>query len=503
MKYCINCLLFLLSILSIYPLQSLKAQQHTSAFISGDFADPSIIKANGAYYAVATSSEWAPHFPVYRSQDLQTWTQVGYVFDKAPEWTSGSFWAPEYYFNNGIYYIYYTARRKSDGVSCIGVATSKYPDRGFQDHGIIVSFGKEAIDGFVYKDNGQLYITFKAYGLDKRPIEILGAKLSADGLKLDGEAFSLLKDTDKEGMEGQSILKHDGFYYLFYSAGNCCGNGCSYNVRVARSKDFKGPYEYYPQGAILQADEAWKCPGHGTFVKKDNGTYVYIYHAYNKQSNVFTGREGMLAELHWQTDKGWPSFVTRPLAKNTSGNIRASFKELKPAKFWQWDFRNATPLVSQANGKLQLSGTVKEGNKTGVVMAVRPVSNHFDVTTTVENNNDALKGLAFYGDVDAAIGVGATGDQVQFWIVKDNQRTIIASQSVKPDVPVTLKLSMSLDLTCTVFYRQTGTDWQQVGEAPQDISFLPRWDRSPRIGLHFQGPADQKAVFSAFALENH
>lgn len=503
MKYCCNYLLFLLSILCIHPFQSLNAQTNAKAFISGDFADPSIIKANGAYYAVATSSEWAPHFPVYRSQDLQTWTQVNYVFDKAPDWTSGSFWAPEYYFNNGTYYIYYTARRKSDGVSCIGVATSKYPDRGFQDHGIIVSFGKEAIDGFVYKDNGQLYITFKAYGLDKRPIELLGSKLSADGLKLDGEVFSLLKDSNKEGMEGQSILKHNGFYYLFYSAGNCCGGGCSYNVRVARSKSFKGPYEICQDGPLLAAHDAWKCAGHGTFVKKDDGTYVYIYHAYNKQSNVFTGREGMLAELRWQVNSDWPSFVTQQANKSTSGNITASFRESKPAKYWQWDFRNAQPLVSQANGKLQLSGTVKEGNKTGVVLTVRPVSNHFDITTTVENNNEALKGLAFYGDADAAVGVGTAGDSVQFWIVKDNQRTVIAGKTIKQGVPVALKLSMNPDLTCTVFYRQSGADWQAVGETPQDISFLPRWDRSPRAGLHFQGPAGQKAVFSGFALENH
>jgi len=503
MKYCINCLLFLLSTFCTYPFQSLKAQSNTSAFINGDFADPSIIKANGTYYAVGTSSEWAPHFPIYRSQDLRTWTQAGYVFDKAPGWTSGSFWAPEYYFNNGIYYIYYTARRKSDNLSCIGVATSKYPDRGFQDRGIIVSFGKEAIDGFVYKDKGQLYITFKAYGLDKRPIEILGAKLSADGLKLDGEPFSLLKDTDKQGMEGQSIVKHNEFYYLFYSAGNCCGTGCSYNVRVARSKSFKGPYEVYQQGPLLTANEAWKCPGHGTFVKKDDTCYVYIYHAYDKQSNVFTGREGMLAELHWPGDNGWPSFVPQQADKSTGGDITASFKETKPAQYWQWDFRHATPAIRQANGKLHLSGTVKEGNKTGVVITVRPVSDHFDITTTVDNNNDAVKGLAFYGDADAAIGVGAATDKVQLWMVKDNQRTVIASKTIRQNAPLELKLSMKPDLTCTVFYRQAGMDWQQVGEAPQDISFLPRWDRSPRAGLHFQGRPAQEAVFSGFALENH
>lgn len=239
MKYYFASLL--IGFFCIQSFKTLRGQSGSSAFIPGDFADPSAIKAKGTYYATGTSSEWAPHFPIYTSKDLQHWEQTGYVFDKAPDWTSGSFWAPEYYFHNNTYYIYYTARRKADNISCIGVATSKYPDKGFKDQGVIVSYGEEAIDGFIYNDNGQLYITFKAYGLDDRPIEILGSRLSADGLKLEGEVFSLLKDNNRMGMEGQSILKKGDYYYLFYSSGGCCGSGCSYNVRVARSKNFKGP----------------------------------------------------------------------------------------------------------------------------------------------------------------------------------------------------------------------------------------------------------------------
>jgi beta-xylosidase len=480
MKY---SFIFLIGLLC---LQSSKGQT-----ISGDFADPSIIKTKSGYFAIGTSSEWAPHFPIYTSKNLQNWKQVGFVFDKAPDWTSGSFWAPEYYFHNNTYYIYYTARRKADNISCVGVATSKYPDKGFTDHGVIISFGKEAIDGFVYNDNGQLYITFKAYGLDKRPIEILGSKLSADGLKLEGEVFSLLKDDNRMGMEGQSILKKGKFYYLFYSAGACCGSGCSYNVRVARSENFKGPYEEYGQNPILDANEAWKCPGHGTFVN-DN---MYMYHAYNKESNVFTGREGMLAELIWPNDNSWPSFVSKQTNNSATGDI----KNLMP--YWQWDFRNSTPAVSRDKGMLYLSGTIKEGNNSGIVLTVRPVSRHFYITTTVTNSNEALKGLAFYGDANAAVGIGVIKDKVEFWMVKENERTVIATQNIKPGVPVQLKLAMNPDLTCNVFYRQAGTNWQQLTPKP-DISFLPQWDRSPRVGLHFKGPSHLKAAFSSFELIN-
>lgn len=135
------------------------------------------------------------------------WSQVGHVFDTLPDWLVSSFWAPELYFHKNKYYAYYTARRKSDGVSLIGVATSKDPAKGFEDKGVLIEHGKEAIDAFVFEDEGALYISWKAYGLDNRPIELLCSRLSDDGMKLEGEPFLLLRDDDRIGMEGQCMFK--------------------------------------------------------------------------------------------------------------------------------------------------------------------------------------------------------------------------------------------------------------------------------------------------------
>ncbi len=62
-------------IVAVFFSSSLRAQNQ--ARIIGDFADPSVISANGKYYAVGTSSEWAPHLPIYTSTDLRDWKQVG------------------------------------------------------------------------------------------------------------------------------------------------------------------------------------------------------------------------------------------------------------------------------------------------------------------------------------------------------------------------------------------------------------------------------------------
>ena len=476
------------------------AQEQIHAMIGGDFADPSIIRKGNQYYAIGTSSEWAPHFPIYQSGNLKDWKQTGYIFDKAPEWTSGSFWAPEYFFHNNTYFIYYTARRKKDNVSYIGVATSSYPDKGFIDHGVIIEHGKEAIDAFVFNDKRQLYISFKAYGLDGRPIELLGSKLSNNGLKLEGELFTMMKDDERIGLEGQSLIKRDDYYYLFYSAGGCCGAKCDYNVRIARSKNLEGPYEQYAKNPVLQENSDWKCSGHGTFVHTPGGKYYYLYHAYNKVSTIFAGRQGLLAELVWPGKNSWPFFKVQS-AEKVNRDINDSFNGQSIALFWQWDFRNATPVTKQYKGNLHLSGTVKTGNKTGIVLTVRPAAAQFEATTTIVNHNSALKGLAYYGDANAATGIGVINDTVKVWMVKDSGWIEIATASLKSGSMTDLKIKMMPDRTCIFFYKQ-GPLWTELIPAEKiSADFLPQWDRSPRIGVHFKGDPGQEALFSSFDLK--
>jgi len=503
MKNLTKCLLCFTIVYFAFPLSVLLAQQAIKPVIPGDFADPSVIRKGKQYYAVGTSSEWAPHFPIYTSTDLRDWKQLGYVFDKAPEWTSGSFWAPEYYFLNNQYYIYYTARRKKDGVSYIGVATSAYPDRGFKDHGVIIEHGKEAIDAFVFNDNGQLYITFKAYGLDSRPIEILGSKLSADGLKLEGEPFTMFRDDKRLGLEGQSILKKDGYYYLFYSAGGCCGIGCDYNVRIARSKNFKGPYEDGEKNPALQANADWKCSGHGTFVTTPEGKTFYLHHAYNQQTTVYTGRQGMLAELTWPEKNGWPVFKEVANSGAKTPLIQDSFTAAEPGKYWQWDFRNSSPVVKQSNGSLYLSGTFKSDNPSGIALTVRPVSAVWEMTATVVNQNAAQKGLVYYGDANAALGVGISGDKIEFWMVRDNKRTVLGTAILESkDKPADLMLKTQPDETCRAYWSQEPGKWREIAlEKVLSVKFLPQWDRSPRMGLNFRGAADMYAQFSSFKVK--
>ncbi len=481
-----------------------------NAVIPGDFADPSIIRVGDTYYATGTSSEWAPHFPIFTSKDLANWKQIGYVFSQTPSWAASSFWAPELFYRNETFYVYYVAKKKSDKISCIGVAASENPAKGFTDKGIVLPFGSEAIDPYIINEKGQLYMTWKAYGLDNRPIEILGCKLSKDGLKPDGVPFTLLKDDQRKGLEGQCLIKKDGYYYLFYSVGGCCGPKCSYEVCVARSKSLEGEFSKFANNPVLTENDQWKCPGHGTVVQTKEGKYFYLYHAYNKKDNVFTGRQGMLAEVLWDSKTGWPQIKNDSGAEDknltTSSAFFDDFSASKISLPWQWDFRHTKPLFQIKEGNLYLSGKTDTANKTGTALTVRPVKGNYDITASVVNENASLKGLVVYGDADQSVGIGIRGNTIEVFEVKNNKRAILRSEEKANKGEVFLKIGVEEGYKIRFFWSREKNSWNEIkaGESSYyNGDFLPPWDRSPRPGLLHSGEIKEPAVFSSFKIEYH
>lgn len=279
--------------------------------IDADAPDPSVIRVGDTYYAAATSGNKPQAYPRFRSKDLKTWEPMGYIFDQWPEWTDGSFWAPELFDLCGRTMCYYTARQKSDGTSCIGVAMAEGPEGTFKDYGPLVRTTNEAIDAFVFRDGQQLYITWKAYGLDpsKRPIELLCQRLSEDGLRLEGEPFMLLRDDERQGMEGQCIFRQGDWWYILYSIRDCCSPKSDYAVSVARSHSIQGPWEKYEGNPILEGEtpskdgEGMQSCGHGTMVRTPHGEMYYLCHAYyfNRYKE---GRKAVLFSLEIGKD-GW------------------------------------------------------------------------------------------------------------------------------------------------------------------------------------------------------
>lgn len=291
----------------VYPRMKGKTK---NPVINADVPDPSVIRVGDTYYAAATSGNKAQAYPRFRSKDLRHWEPMGFVFDEWPSWTSGSFWAPELFDLCGRTMCYYTAKQKSDGTSCIGVAVAEGPEGRFVDHGPLVRTTNEAIDAYVFRDGTQLYISWKAYGLDPshRPIELLCQRLSEDGLRLEGEPFTLLRDDVRQGMEGQCIFRQGPWWYILYSIRDCCTPQSDYAVSAARSRSLQGPWEQCPANPILQGNgrDIQSC-GHGTMVRNPQGEMFYLCHAYYLD-RFKEGRKAILQRLEIDND-GWPRFI--------------------------------------------------------------------------------------------------------------------------------------------------------------------------------------------------
>lgn len=505
-----------ISLVGICFALSMAAQEQayfTNPVIRGDVPDPSIIRIDDMYYAAGTSSEWAPFYPVFTSKDLVNWKQAGHIFTKQPSWTINSFWAPELFYHNNKVYCYYTARQKSSGISYIGVATSDSPLHEFTDHGPLVEFGKEAIDAFVYDDNGQLYISWKAYGLDARPIELLGCKLSADGLRLDGEPFTLLVDEEDIGMEGQYHFKEGDYYYIVYAAHGCCGPGSDYDVYVARSKSYRGPYEKYPGNPILRGGKGdYQSCGHGTAVKTPDGRMFYMCHAYLKGDGFFAGRQPILQEME-VTAEHWVRFKTgnfavakQPLPfKGTSqkplADFEDNFKGNKLKVEWTWNYPYSDIDVMVKKGKLFLSGTPKKGNKQGTALCVRPQSPHYSCETQVVGANNGLQGLTLYGDDKNLIVFGIKQDKLILKVVKNGVESQLYESSSFSDEPY-LKLEVEKGCMFRFYESPDGKAWKNIRNEPFKGESLIRWDRVQRPGLLYCGDKNTPAQFAYFKMIN-
>lgn len=503
----------LTAILIVFLAENLKAQSYfNNPVITSEVADPSIIKINEKFYATGTSSEWAPFYPMFTSTDLVNWEQIGHVFNQKPDWTSHSFWAPELFYHNNKIFCYYTARRKSDNKSFVGVASSDSPEKEFTDHGPIIEYGTESIDAFVFNDEGQLYISWKAYGLDDRPIELLASKLSEDGLRLEGDVFTLLRDDERIGMEGQLHIKLADYYYIIYAARGCCGPSSDYDVRVARSNSFVGPYVKYDKNPILSGGGGeFQSGGHGTLVNATDNRLFYLFHAYLNGPGFYLGRRPVLQEIQITDDK-WIRFTTgdqitskqllpfENTKQETWNGFQDNFKNKTLKIEWSWNYPYSHIQTKLKSGKLLLSGDQIGDNKYGTALCVLPKSVNYSYETEIMNKNNSLKGLTMYGDNKNLLFFGVENNKLLLKSIK-NDTEILLSEATYSGKSLHLKIVVKDGCILTFYSSSNGKDWERLSDVTEKADYLVRWDRVARPGVIHMGNSEQPAEFSYFKME--
>lgn len=257
--------------------------------------DPFVLPVADGYDLFATGGVIG--FNVWTSPDLITFQKTKAL--RKLSWATGDYWAPEVFEWQGRYVMLYTARRSSDNSLRIGVAFSDSPEGEYVDplDGPLFDFGHAAIDGTLFTDDeGQPYMIYSRDCSEnvvdgRNESHLYGVALAEDLLSTIGEPVLLTTpDADWEiatgdwrWNEGPAVLRHDGKYYLFYSANFYADK--DYSVGVAVAEQPLGPY--VKQGEPLLAPVVKdgsvlvSGPGHNAFFTAGDELFTaYHTHTY-------------------------------------------------------------------------------------------------------------------------------------------------------------------------------------------------------------------------------
>ncbi len=261
-------------------------------------ADPFILLHEGTYYLYSTN---APDdgYLVYTSTDLKNWESKGYCLKKDDVMGDFGFWAPEVMYHEGRFYMVYTAEEH------LGIAVSDSPLGPFcQEEKKFLNSTKE-IDGHFFKDDdGSVYLYFVRFPSGN---VIYGAKMNDDMLSYQKSSVRLLLGAQEEWethmgtiAEGPNMVKHNGVYYLTYSANHYQSQ--DYAVGYATSDSPLSRFEKYEGNPILSKSGDIVGTGHHSFTTSLDGSQMYIvYHKHNSTSSVHP-RMVCIDRAYFETD---------------------------------------------------------------------------------------------------------------------------------------------------------------------------------------------------------
>lgn len=225
-----------------------------------------------------------------------------------PAWASANNrWAPENFEHDGLNYIFFSDSQP-DGSHRIGWAASgsgANPSAYDRYSSGYMNLGEAAggdIDQHIFADdNGLVYIVWKT---DDNNVGSTYTRIFAQEISVGNYSVSQIGSPreimDSTGLwwvdswvsggslvEGPDIVKHNGFYYLFFASGKYCED--SYAEGVAKSKNFWGPYDKMKVPILSSgivgnsASNGGKLvgPGHASIARNHNDIddFWIVYHA--------------------------------------------------------------------------------------------------------------------------------------------------------------------------------------------------------------------------------
>lgn len=273
----------------------------------GFYPDPSVCFADGKYYMVCSSFQYFPGVPLFESDDLVNWTQIGHVLTRKNQVmlekinSSGGVFAPTIRYHEGRFYMVTTNDTTHQNFYV-------YTDDIHGEWSDPIYVDQGGIDPSLFFEDGKTY--FMSNGADD---EGKGGVIQCEINIETGERLSprrcLWQGSGGRYLESPHMYKINGSYYLMAAEG---GTEYGHMITYARSESVWGPFEGYAKNPVLtnrnKAPNIIQGIGHGDLIQDENGGWHILCLGFRQlgiwQPYHFLGREVFLTPVQFHED-GW------------------------------------------------------------------------------------------------------------------------------------------------------------------------------------------------------
>ena len=467
-----------------------KTCQYLNPIVSGYYPDPSVCRVGDTYYLVNSTFGYFPGVPIFKSNDLVNWQQIGHVLDrpsqlnlKGADISKGGIYAPQ---------ISYNPRNKTYYMTTMNMTTyqvfyckSKNPEEGWSEP---IQMKRGGMDtSFFFDTDGKAYVVYNHYPKNGAQYE---AQTAIHMNEFDWKNDSVKWDTyelttgskcleQPTCIEGPHLFKVGKYYYLMCAEH---GTGFTHSEVIFRSKSPYGPWEDCPMNPILtQRDltddnraDAVTCAGHADLVQAKDGKWWAVFlgcRPYEIDRSTWEpdyyslGRETFLLPVEWKD--GWPvilehgkvvpTVVDKPGLKPidytyATGNF--SFTDCFDSEKldYRWIFlRNPQMANYDWVGDKGISLSADTANVYGIdsptAIFYRQKNLTFSAETEVSfapKNEHELAGLTIFQNEKNSFVIGKTMQDnkqvVTLTRTEAGQHTTIATAPLYSDSPIRLKV---------------------------------------------------------------
>lgn len=292
-KYCYS--LFICLFIMISSCKGADKPEETVHYTTPvSLGDPFIMLYDNVYYAYGTGAN--DGIEVYTSDDLREWEKAPKLaLHKDNSYGEKWFWAPEVYYVNGKFYMYYSAEEHI----CVAVADSPFgPFKQSVQKPMLE--GEKTIDNSLFiDDDGKSYLFFDRFN---DGLNIWVAELENDLMTIKTETLHPCIHVSQEWEkvwprvnEGAFVTKYNGIYYMTYSANSY--ESPFYGVGCATATDIMGEWTKYPDNPLLQKPGNLVGVGHSAMFRDKKGDLRIVFHAHHDEKNIhprimYIGRAG-------------------------------------------------------------------------------------------------------------------------------------------------------------------------------------------------------------------